>query len=40
MTRTGRAAVYDAPNTPFAIRRYPLRDAKPGDFCGMSRMSR
>ena len=25
--RTARAAVYDAPNTPFAIRDYPLRDA-------------
>lgn len=24
--RTARAAVYDAPNTPFAIRHYPLRD--------------
>ena len=24
--RTARAAVYDAPNTPFAIRDYPLRD--------------
>ena len=31
MSRTGRAAVYDAPNTPFVIRRYPLRDAKPGE---------
>jgi len=27
-TRTARAAVYDAPNTPFVIRRYPLRDAR------------
>ena len=26
--RTARAAVYDAPNTPFVIRRYPLRDAR------------
>ncbi len=25
MTRTARAAVYDAPNTPFVIREYPLR---------------
>ena len=24
--RSARAAVYDAPNTPFAIRDYPLRD--------------
>ena len=31
MTRTGRAAVYDAPNTPFVIRRYPLRDAGPDE---------
>ncbi|MCH8167684.1 MAG: alcohol dehydrogenase catalytic domain-containing protein, partial [Proteobacteria bacterium] len=31
MTRTGRAAVYDAPNTPFAIRRYPVRDAGPDE---------
>ena len=31
MTRTGRAAVYDAPDTPFKIRRYPLRDAHPGE---------
>ena len=27
MSRTGRAAVYDAPNAPFVIREYPLRDA-------------
>jgi len=26
MTKTGRAAVYDAPNTPFKIREYPIRD--------------
>ena len=31
MTRTGRAAVYDAPNTPFVIRHYPLRDAGPDE---------
>ena len=29
--RTARAAVYDAPNTPFVIRRYPLRDVRPGE---------
>ena len=29
--KTGRAAVYDAPNTPFEIRRYPVRDAKLGE---------
>ncbi|MHA1553049.1 MAG: alcohol dehydrogenase catalytic domain-containing protein, partial [Alphaproteobacteria bacterium] len=31
MTRTGRAAVYDAPNTPFVIRRYKVRDARPDE---------
>jgi len=31
MTRTGRAAVYDAPNEPFVIREYPVRDAKPDE---------
>ena len=29
--RTARAAVYDAPITPFVIRRYPLRDVRPGE---------
>ena len=29
--RTARAAVYDAPNTPFVIRRYPLRDVRPDE---------
>jgi len=28
MSRKGRAAVYDAPNEPFVIREYPLRDVK------------
>lgn len=28
MTKTGRAAVYDAPNEPFVIREYPVRDVK------------
>jgi len=27
MAKTGRAAVYDAPNTPFVVREYPVRDA-------------
>jgi putative phosphonate catabolism associated alcohol dehydrogenase len=27
MTKTGRAAVYDAPNEPFHIKEYPVRDA-------------
>lgn len=31
MTRTGRAAVYDAPNAPFQVREYPLRDVRPGE---------
>ncbi|MCG8559780.1 MAG: zinc-binding dehydrogenase [Hyphomicrobiales bacterium] len=31
MTRTARAAVYDAPGTPFVIREYPLRDVRPGE---------
>lgn len=31
MNRTGRAAVYDAPNQPFAIRRYPLREVRPDE---------
>ena len=26
MKKTGRAAVYDAPNTPFEVREYPIRD--------------
>jgi putative phosphonate catabolism associated alcohol dehydrogenase len=29
MTRMGRAVVYDAPNTPFVMREYPVRDVKP-----------
>ena len=31
MTKRGRAVVYDAPNTPFVIREYPVRDAKPDE---------
>jgi putative phosphonate catabolism associated alcohol dehydrogenase len=31
MTRTGRAAVYESPNTPFVIREYPVRDVKPDE---------
>src|SRR5262245_10527332 len=31
MTRTGKAAVYEAPNTPFIIKDYPLRPAKPDE---------
>ena len=29
MTRTARAAVYEAPNTPFVIKDYPVRDCQP-----------
>lgn len=28
MTKTGRAAVYDAPNAPFELKEYPLRNVK------------
>lgn len=28
MTRTARAAIYEAPNTPFVIKHYPLRDCQ------------
>lgn len=31
MTKTGRASVYDQPNTPFVIREYPVRDVKPDE---------
>jgi len=31
ITKTGRAAVYEAPNAPFVIREYPVRDVKPGE---------
>ncbi len=31
MTRTGKAAVFVAPNQPFEIREYPLRPAAPGE---------
>lgn len=32
MTRTARAAVYEAPNMPFVIKEYPLRDVRPGEI--------
>lgn len=41
--RFGRAAVFEAPNAPFAIRRYPLRPAGPGEVLvrvGMSTICR
>src|SRR5256885_7941433 len=31
MARTAKAAVYEAPNTPFIIKTYPLRAAKAGE---------
>jgi putative phosphonate catabolism associated alcohol dehydrogenase len=31
MTKTARAVVYDAPNTPFVIREYPIRDVHPDE---------
>jgi len=31
MTKTGRAAVYDAQNQPFVIREYPVCDVKPDE---------
>jgi D-arabinose 1-dehydrogenase-like Zn-dependent alcohol dehydrogenase len=31
MTRTAKAAIYEAPNTPFVIKSYPLRPAKSGE---------
>lgn len=31
MIKTGRAAVYDAPNEPFVIREFPVRDVKPDE---------
>lgn len=30
-TKTGRAAVYDAPNTPFEVKEYPVREALPNE---------
>ncbi len=31
MSKTGRAVVYDAPNAPFHIREYPVRDVRTGE---------
>ena len=31
MSRTGRAVVYDAPNAPFEVREYPVRDVHAGE---------
>jgi len=39
MTKTGRAAVYDAPNTTFVIRDYPVRDVMPDEVLTRITMS-
>jgi putative phosphonate catabolism associated alcohol dehydrogenase len=31
VARTAKAAIYEAPNTPFIIKEYPLRDVRPGE---------
>lgn len=31
MSRTGRAVVYDAPNAPFEVREFPVRDVRAGE---------
>ena len=31
MTLKAKAAIYEAPNTPFVIKEYPLRDTGPGE---------
>ena len=31
MKKTGRAAVYEAPNEPFVIREYAVRDCRSGE---------
>ncbi|NQU61100.1 MAG: zinc-binding dehydrogenase [Rhodospirillales bacterium] len=31
MTKTGRAVVYESPNTPFVVKEYPVRDVHPGE---------
>jgi alcohol dehydrogenase len=39
MTRTAKAAVYEAPNAPFVVKEYPLRPAKAGEALVRVRMS-
>lgn len=39
MKRTARAAVYEAPNTPFVIKEYPLRDCREGEVLARIAMS-
>ena len=31
MSKKGRAVVYDAPNEPFVVREYPVRDVHPNE---------
>lgn len=38
-TRTAKAAIYEAPNTPFKIKTYPLRPVKAGEVLVRIRMS-
>ena len=33
--RTARAAVYEAPNTPFVLKEFPLRPAKRGEVVSL-----
>ena len=37
--RSGKAAVYDAPNRPFAVREFPLRETRAGEVLVRIRMS-
>lgn len=39
MGRVARAAIYEAPNTPFVFREYPLRPVRPGEVLVRIRMS-
>jgi putative phosphonate catabolism associated alcohol dehydrogenase len=39
MMRTGKAAVYEAPNAPFVIKEYPVRPVKAGEVLVRIRMS-
>src|SRR3546814_10976087 len=39
MPKTGRAAIYEAPNQPFVIREYPLREVRAGEVLVRVRMS-
>ena len=39
MIRTARAAVFEAPNTPFVIKEYPIRDCHAGEVLARISMS-